>query len=166
MVRKVLVALTGLLLAVSVLLVFTGCGGAGAGTSNQRIRPTFVEPAITGENVAVSLAEVQAKKMIHFRVLTPAGKEVFMAYDLPGKTMVRASVCVPCQSQSFSLEGTTLVCDACGTKFSATSGDGISGACVAYPKAAVEYTVVNGNITMTTGSLVAAYQNTLKPGKP
>ena len=164
--KRVLVVVLGLLIGVSVLLGIVGCGGGGAGSSNQAIRPTFVEPVISGESVAVRVADVETKKMTHFRVRTPQGNEVFMAYDLGGKTIVRASVCPPCQSQSFSLKGTTLVCDTCGTIFSATSGDGMSGPCVAYPKAAANYSVVDGNITMTTGDLVAAYQNTLKPGKP
>jgi hypothetical protein len=143
-----------------------GGGGGGGGAYGQKIRPTFVEPAVAGESVSIRLADVKAQRMTHFRVTTPEGTEVFMAYDLNGKTTVRASMCPPCRSQSFSLQGNTLVCDSCGTVFSAVSGDGMSGACVAYPKASVDFTVNNEDLTMKTSDLITAYQNTLRPGKP
>ena len=66
-------------------------------------------------------------------------------------------------------EGDTLprlVCDTCGTTFKATTGDGIGGACVRYPKAPVPNQVKDGNIVMNRADMIAAYQNTLSPGWP
>ena len=165
--KRLLVVLSTLFLGAAILVAVAGCGGGGStGPSNQVIKPTFVDAKVTGDTVAVSLSDVQKAKMAHFRVPTAQGNLVFMAYDFGGKVVTRASVCPPCQSQSFSLKGNTLVCNSCGTIFSASSGDGMSGPCVAYPKAVVATAVADGNLTMTTGDMVTAYQNTLKPGKP
>jgi nitrite reductase/ring-hydroxylating ferredoxin subunit len=105
--------------------------------------------------------------MLHFKISTgSSGEQNFMAYDLNGEKYVRANVCPPCRSIGFSLSGDTLVCDSCGTRFSANTGDGISGACKDFPKAEV-VTAINGdNYSMELGDLVAAYENTEKPGWP
>jgi hypothetical protein len=79
---------------------------------------------------------------------------------------VRASVCPPCRGKTYTLNGDILVCDTCGTTFNAKNGMGIAGACVNYPKAAVQYTVADGNLVMNMGDLTTAYQNTLKAGLP
>jgi hypothetical protein len=50
--------------------------------------------------------------------------------------------------------------------FRASTGEGIGGACVNYPKAAVAYSISNGSIVMRSADLVEAYQNTLQPGLP
>jgi len=89
-----------------------------------------------------------------------------MAYILDGKIYARANVCPPCRSVGFSLSGDILVCNSCSTKFKATTGEGVSGACVKYPKASVSYTISDGNVVMNKADLVTAYQNTLNPGWP
>ena len=104
--------------------------------------------------------------MTHFTMNASGGEMDFMAYELGGKTYVRASICPPCYSRSFSLKGDTLVCDTCGTSFDAKTGSGIKGACVNYPKASVSYTVDDDSIVMKVDGLVTTYNNTLAPGLP
>ncbi|MFH1651537.1 MAG: Fe-S-containing protein, partial [Chloroflexota bacterium] len=94
------------------------------------------------------------------------GRLSFMAYEQDGSLIVRANVCPPCRSVGFSLAGDTLVCDSCGTTFKAKTGDGISGACVAYPKAAAAYDINNGQAVLKSADLLTAYQNTTAPGLP
>ena len=90
----------------------------------------------------------------------------FMAYTLDGEIYVRANVCPPCRSIGFSLEEDILICDRCATTFKAKTGDGIKGACVDFPKASVPYEITDGNIVMRGDDLLAAYQDTVKPGWP
>jgi len=71
-----------------------------------------------------------------------------MAYKYNNQTYVRADICPPCGSQSFTLKNGTLVCDTCGTVFNAATGAGISGACVKYAKQSVAFQTQNGNILM------------------
>ncbi len=139
-----------------------------ASTPSQTLtKAKWIEPEASGDTVSVNLSDITANKIIHFYVTIAAtGKETFMAYYQDGKLYVRASICPPCRSIGFSLGDNVLQCDICFTKFNATTGQGISGACVNYPKAAVEYQTSGDKITMNVGDLVQAYQNTLTPGLP
>lgn len=155
-----------LLLAGAALILLAACGGGpdqGAGARTGRIRPTWIDSQSGGDTMAIAAGDVQKNIMTHFRVPTGSGNMTFMAYTFDGKTHVRADICPPCRSQSYSLEGDRLVCDACGTLFEARTGAGISGACVAYPKESVNYAVREGNLLMKRADLVNAYQSTQRP---
>ena len=154
MLRKVLMGLSLPLLLV-LALVLSACGGAAA------VKPTWITPVVSGDSVLLPMATVQQDTIVHFWVTTPDGKESFMAYQYGGTTYVRADICVPCRSINFSLKGDILVCDSCGTTFSATSGKGVSGACKAYPKAEVKWQNAGGNLMVSAGDLATAYHNTV-----
>jgi hypothetical protein len=128
------------------------------------IHPTWVTAQLEGNVASIPSGDVTSGKMIHFEVTNQGTKMTFMAYQWGGKTYVRASVCPPCMSRSFSLVGDILDCNSCHTKFKASTGEGISGACVNYPKAELMYTINGDKITMTMDNLAKAYTDTLEPG--
>ena len=153
----------------TLLILMTLSAVACSGNSTQDITPikaTWVTMQIAGDTASIPASEVETSKMTHFVLGTSAGDIAFMAYELGGKTHVRSNICPPCRSTSFSLKGDILVCDTCATTFDAKTGEGIKGACVDYPKAPVQYETIDGNIVMAGDDLIAAYQNTLKPGLP
>jgi nitrite reductase/ring-hydroxylating ferredoxin subunit len=161
----------GAAVMIALAVVLAACGGGGGATAAgakapSNVSPTWITPTVSDTSVSIPLDTVQAKYDTHFKVTLDKGTAYFMAYTYGGKTYVRANVCVPCQSVSFSLVKGTLVCDTCGTVFSAGDGSGISGACVRYPKAAVPYQTTDGNIVMTKADLTKAFENTLSPGLP
>ena len=162
------VAAMGMLLVALALIVTASCAFfSGSGGQAPLIRPTWIEPQVSGKTVSIPVSEVEKNTMTHFRIPAATGGSLtFMAYTLDGKIQVRADVCPPCRSTSFSLSGEVLICDTCSTKFNAVNGDGISGACVNYPKAAIAYENANGNIVMNGDAMVTAYQNTIAPGQP
>jgi nitrite reductase/ring-hydroxylating ferredoxin subunit len=139
--------------------------GGNVGTGDT-IAPTWIDPLVEGDLVSIPLSELGSDKIVHFAVTAEGARMTFMAYELGEQVYVRAAICPPCRSQSFSLEGDTLVCDTCGTKFRASDGQGISGACKSYPKAEVAYAVAGDRLTVTMDDLVAAYENTNIPGLP
>ncbi len=155
--------ITGVLLVV--ILALAACSGQDAQTP---VKATWIEPQVTGDTVSIAVNEVNDNKIVHFNVAAVAlgGEMAFMAYDIDGKLNVRANVCPPCRSIGFSLSKDTLICDTCRTTFEAKTGDGISGACVDYPKAAVPYEISNGKALMRGNDLVMAYQNTNELGLP
>ena len=156
-------ALIGIIL-LGVILAAVACSGQEA---RQPVKATWIKPQVVGDAVSFPVSEVNNDSIIHFNVPVAVGSEMaFMAYDLDGKLSVRANICPPCRSIGFSLSKDTLVCDTCGTTFKAGTGEGISGACVGYPKAAVAYEVNDGKILMRGSDLLAAYRNTLTPGLP
>jgi len=130
------------------------------------IAAKWIEPQVNGDTVSIPVSEIEKNWNTRFKLQTTGGDIITMAYKLDGVIYVWASICPPCRSQGFSLTGDILVCDTCGTRFKASTGEGVSGACVKYPKAAVEYEITDGKVVMTKADLVVAYQNTLKPGWP
>jgi nitrite reductase/ring-hydroxylating ferredoxin subunit len=88
----------------------------------------------------------------------------FMAYVLDGDLYVRASACPPCSTLGYTLDGGTLLCEACGSRFDAVTGEGIDGACVDYPKASVPYEVTGDLVTMKVADLVLAWNETVFEG--
>ncbi len=125
---------------------------------------TWIEPQIDGDTVVVPVAVVESGVNTKFSVPLSDRTLDFMAYVLDGAVHVRASVCPPCRSQGFALDGVVLVCDACATTFDAVTGEGIAGACVDYPKAEARCSVADGLISLTLEDLVRAYDETLVAG--
>jgi len=156
-----------LLILVSLVLVsgIVACNGNGTQNS-QPIKATWIEPQVVGDVISIPITEIENYTIIDFRFRPQDRDMTFMAYELGGETYVRANVCPPCQSIGFSLDEDTLVCDRCATSFNAITGEGISGACVGYPKAAVPYGIEGGSIVMNSSDLTAAYQDTVEPGGP
>jgi len=155
------VILAGVALLASILSV------AGCSSNSEPIRATWVDIQADGDTASISLSEVNNKKLVHFLLGTgPTGDIAFMAYGVREKIYVRSNVCPPCWSVGFSLQKDALVCDTCATTFKAKTGDGIKGACVAFPKASVPYEIRDDTIIMKRNDLITAYQNTLKPGWP
>ncbi len=126
----------------------------------------WIEAQVNGDKVSIPVSEIEKNWNTRFKLQTAGGDIVTMAYKLDGVIYVRASICPPCRSQGFTLTGDILACDTCGTRFKASTGEGVSGACVKYPKASVSYTINDGNVVMNKADLVTAHQNTLNPGWP
>ncbi len=162
--HKIGLAIIGLIFVAPALLA--GCGQKPASGNSAPASAKWINAGTNGDTVSVNLAEVQRNRMSNFKVNTDAGSISFMAYVFEDKVQVRADICPPCRSNSFTLYPKTLVCDTCGTIFDARNGNGISGGCVAFPKAAVNYEVSQGKMTMKLAELATAYQSTLKPGWP
>jgi len=161
MIRRI--ALVLMLLAT---MAVVGCAGGETGGTNGRVSPTWITAQQEGDTVSIPVSELDSGKMLHFRVTYQDYTMAFMAYKSGGEIYVRANVCPPCRSIGFSLDGDTLVCDSCGTTFKASTGAGISGACVSYPKAEVAHEISGDSVTMEMDDLVTAYGNTLYPGWP
>jgi len=174
------IALSMLLLLVLTLSLAACSGPAPASTPDITATPTqttthsakpsgpidakWIESQVVGDTVSIPVSEIEDNWNTRFRLQTADGDIVTMAYILNGVIYVRASICPPCRSLGFTLNGNILACDICGTTFAASTGEGISGACVNYPKASVSYTIADGKVVMSRADLVTAYQNTLKPG--
>ncbi len=167
MIRRM--ALVSILLAA---VVFAACsngetgGNGGNGGATGIVNPTWITAQQDGDTVSIPVSELDSGKMLHFQVAYQTADMAFMAYKLDGDYYVRANVCPPCRSTSFSLDGDNLVCDSCRTRFEASTGAGISGACVNYPKAEVAHKMSGASLAMEMGELVTAYENTLNPGWP
>ena len=153
------------LVLLAMILSTVACSNNNA-QSNEPIKATWIEPQVVGDTVSIPVSEVENDWNVHFKVDTQSGNMTFMSYIVDGEIYVRANVCPPCRSTGFSLQEAVLICDRCATTFNAKTGEGINGACVGYPKAAVAYKINNGNAVMNSTDLITAYQDTIEPGLP
>ena len=157
-----IVTITVVLLGV--ILALAACGGQ---DSQTPLTATWIKAQVAGDTVSIPVSEVNDNKVVHFNIAVSLGSEMaFMAYSVDEQLNVRANVCPPCRSIGFSLSKDTLICDTYRATFEAKTGEGISGACVDYPKAAVPYKISDGKIVMMGNDLLSAYQNTMESGMP
>ncbi|OGO32378.1 MAG: hypothetical protein A2Z29_02170 [Chloroflexi bacterium RBG_16_56_11] len=157
MLKKIL---TVILLS-TVAMAAVACSGK---ASAAQVKARWIEPATSGDTVSLSVNDIVKSRIVHFRLNSVTGRPAFMAYQFNDEIIVRSNICPPCRSVGFSLKGSELVCDTCGTRFLAASGEGIAGPCVAYPKASVTYNNTGDQIVLTQDNLIKAYQDTLEPG--
>jgi hypothetical protein len=164
---KKVFGIIGLVAGLAVIIILAGCSSA-ANAQEGPYKETVITPMVTNDSVSIPVSVVNSKHNVHFELATTKGNTSFEAYTFNGAIQVRASYCVPCRSTSFTLGGDKLICDTCGTVFSAKDGTGVSGvaACKSYPKAAVAFTTTGGNIVMQSADLQTAFNNTLSPGLP
>lgn len=128
------------------------------------IKAKWIDAQVSGSAVSIPVSEVKNNWNTVFKITKQGANLTFMVYTLDGEIYARASVCPPCRGLTYTLDSDILVCDVCATTFKAKTGAGIKGPCVNYPKAAIQYKIVDGNIVMNEADLVNAYQETLKAG--
>lgn len=169
---KVYMALVLLLLVATPILSAcssqVAAASAGGGKNlNTIVKQTTVKATVSGNTVTVPVGDIDKYGNVNFRVNTASDYYVFMSYQYGDQMYVRAALCVPCGSESFTLKNGTLVCDSCGTVFDAKTGAGLRGVttCQRYTKQPVTYQVTGGNVVMQWSDMSAAYQKTSTPAK-
>lgn len=157
--------LPGLLLAACSSPAVNGQPANAGGVNSLNVPPTAIKAVLNSGLATITLDEVETFINTRFVVNTATERLTFMAYKYNDRLYVRADICPPCRSESFSLLRGTLVCNACGTVFDAQTGKGIRGACVSYDKQPVSFEIENGEILMKESDLNTAYRDTLRPGR-
>ncbi|HBB16146.1 MAG TPA: hypothetical protein DCZ97_03780 [Syntrophus sp. (in: bacteria)] len=114
---------------------------------NQNIRMTSVDGVAGSGDIEISADIVKDKKIVSFEYNKGGTQVPLMAYITPsGKLVTAVSMCEPCRSTKFHIEGEDMVCNACGTRWSLEGLRGISGGCLAYPPDVVAHTIENGKV--------------------
>jgi hypothetical protein len=119
---------------------------------------------VSGDNVAVSLSEVTGKTIGGFQYARTApmpsgysqdGNNVaLLAYVAPsGRLVVATSMCEPCRSTTFHIEGNQLVCNTCGTRWDLNTLKGVSGGCTSYPPQLLTTTVQGDSVLISRSAL-------------
>jgi len=115
--------------------------------TGQSISMTEIQPNVKGGKISVPLDLVLEKRLVRFEYETKGNKIPLLSYVTPsGKVITAVSMCEPCRSTRFHIEGKTLVCNACGTKWNLETLKGISGGCLTYPPDVIPSTVEKGVI--------------------
>ena len=114
---------------------------------NTTVAMTPVD-AVTGNGVLeIPLEVMKEKKLVSFSYVNKGNQLPLMAYITPKGMLVTAvSMCEPCRSTKFHIEGTNMVCNTCGTRWDLESLNGISGGCLTYPPDAIGHVIQDGKV--------------------
>ncbi len=115
--------------------------------TGQSISMTDIQPTVKSGKISLPLDLVLEKRLVRFEYETKENKIPLLSYVAPsGKVITAVSMCEPCRSTRFHIEGKTLVCNACATKWNLETLKGISGGCLNYPPDVIPSTVEKGVI--------------------
>lgn len=129
--------------------------------NNQKINMTTVPLKLENGKAFISLNTLKKNKIIYTEYKGEKRKYYGTFYYLPinafitpaGRVVVAASICEPCYGNKFYIEGSDLVCVACGTRWRLDDQMGIAGGCVKYPPEEFKYTVQNNRIIIDESAL-------------
>ena len=116
---------------------------------NQSVSMAKVDVAVQKGAVELPLDLVKNEKLVSFEYLRPDGRIPLLAYITPaGKLVTAVSVCEPCRSTRFHIEGNHMVCNSCFTRWDLETLKGISGGCLKYPPDTLPHEIQGGKLTI------------------
>ncbi len=116
---------------------------------DQSVPMVNVEASVQKGAVELALDLVKKDKLVYFEYQRPDGRIPLLAYITPsGKLVTAVSVCEPCRSTRFHIEGNQLVCNSCFTRWDLETLKGISGGCLQYPPATLSHAIQGGEVTI------------------
>jgi len=123
---------------------------------SQTIRMTTVDAVAGSGSIEIPVDIVKDKKIVYFEYSKGGKKVPLMAYITPsGKLVTAVSMCEPCRSTKFHIEGDEMVCNACGTRWTLEGLQGVSGGCLAYPPDVVAHTLEGGKVKIQDAIVLA-----------
>jgi uncharacterized membrane protein len=163
-------ALAAIFVVVGVLGVYFVRGGSsknaagesaaynvGAAVTYQNpIEMTDVKNNVADGKVAISLDDVKKNSIIYTEYNQNGKKLELTAWVAPsGNITAAVSVCEPCRGYKFHIDGSDIVCNTCGTRWTLEELKGISGGCLAYPPDKLKYEVKDGKILLDEAQIQA-----------
>jgi len=125
---------------------------------NQSIPMTPVSATVRSGVLEIPLDAVKEKKMVSFAYSRQGQQSPLplMAYIAPsGKLITAVSMCEPCRSTKFHIEGERLACNTCGTKWELESLQGIEGGCLKYPPEVITHRLQGNKILIKEADILS-----------
>ncbi len=108
--------------------------------------------------IRLPLEVVKQMKFVAFDYVTQTTVVPLLAYvSGEGKIVTAVSMCEPCNSIRFHIQGDKLICNSCGTTWELNNLEAVSGSCGKYPPDALPNVVV-GNQIRIDAQTVGAWQ--------
>ncbi|MBS4021167.1 MAG: DUF2318 domain-containing protein [Dethiobacter sp.] len=106
------------------------------------IQMTDIDIETVNGKVRIPLQALLDEKIIYTEYIGGTRIIPLVAFISPsGRVIAAISMCEPCRSQRFHINGTELVCDTCRTTWRLTDLKGIAGGCPQYPPEEIDYEV-------------------------
>lgn len=97
--------------------------------------------------IILPLDVVKEKKFVKFDYIGDNKTIPLLAYlTEDGKIVTSISLCEPCDSKDFHIQGNNLICNSCGTTWNLNNLNAISGSCGKYPPDPIPSKVVGNEI--------------------
>lgn len=97
--------------------------------------------------IILPLNVVKEKKFVKFEFTSSNSTVPLLAYlTEDGKVVTAISLCEPCDSKNFHIQGSNLICNSCGTTWDLNNLSPISGSCANYPPDPIPSKVVGNEI--------------------
>lgn len=113
------------------------------------VREVPITHTVADGKISIPVEEVRKNKLVIFDYNNGSKTIPLTAWVTPSgaiKSAVR--VCEPCNGTSFRIEGNTMVCNTCGTRWDLETLRGISGGCQKYPPEALPSTIAGDNLVI------------------
>lgn len=109
--------------------------------------------------IIISLDDVKQRQFVAFKYVSGDKVVPLLAYISPeGKLVTAISMCEPCNSRRFHIQGDQIICNSCGTTWKLENLNAINGACGNYPPDPIPSTVV-GNTVQIDEAIVANWHS-------
>jgi uncharacterized membrane protein len=108
---------------------------------------TDVTAKVENGKISIPLGIVKQKKLVRFEYANNGVRVPLLSYLSPaGRVMTAVSMCEPCRSTRFHIQGKKIICNACYSEWDLETLKGIKGECLPYPPDILSSKVVNGQI--------------------
>lgn len=115
--------------------------------TDQIIKMTDISAKMDVGKISIPIDTVKEKKLVRFEYERNGMKIPLLAYITPtGRVVTAVSMCEPCKSTRFHINGDKLVCNACYTEWDIETLKGIQGGCLNYPPDAIPSTIEGSQI--------------------
>lgn len=109
---------------------------------------------VENNKIVIPLDIVKSKKFVSFSYSGSNITVPLLAYiSEEGKVITAISMCEPCNSTSFHIKGSELVCNSCGTTWELDNLEAISGSCGKYPPDPIPSKVVGNEVQISVSSV-------------
>ncbi len=126
--------------------------------TGQTIKMTDISAKLNGGKISIPLEVVKEKKLVRFEYEGSEVKIPLLAYITPsGRVITAVSMCEPCRSTRFHINGDKLVCNACYTEWDIETLKGIQGGCLNYPPDAIP-SMMDGDKILIDEKLVTQWK--------
>lgn len=126
------------------------------GTAGQQM--TNIPAKVENGKIIIPLDLLKEKKFIRFMYGDASSGLPLLAYiSNEGKIITAVSLCEPCNSTAFHIQGDKIICNSCGSTWELNNLEAVSGSCGRYPPDALPNVVV-GNEIQINEQLAARWQ--------
>jgi len=113
--------------------------------AGQTIAMADIQARIENGKISIPLDSVKDKKIVRFEYAANGIQVPLLAYIAPsGRVVTAVSMCEPCRSTRFHINGKKIVCNACATEWNLETLKGIQGGCLNYPPDVLPSRLENG----------------------